>query len=229
MELASIHWSYPPAALAKLIPDGLELDLYDGKAWLGILPFEVTNFHFLGLPQLPWISTFLETNLRTYVRARDGSTGVWFFSLDADRLFDVIGARLVFRLPYMWSAMRCERNGSEILYHHTRTWPGRPAAHSRVRVAIGEAIPPASVSDLEIFLSARWRLYSLIGGKLCYAQVEHEVWPFHRAQILEIDQNLVTAAGVPPPKGEALVLYSPGVTAKVTLAKPVPNAARAAG
>jgi len=68
---------------------------------VGILPFDVTKFHPPGLPPLPWISNFLETNVRTYLRAPDGSIGVWFFSLDTDQLFGVAGARLAFHLPYM--------------------------------------------------------------------------------------------------------------------------------
>jgi len=125
--------------------------------------------------------------------------------------------------------MRWSRTGSETSYHHTRTWPGDPPAHSRVRVAIGDAIPPDLVSDLEIFLSARWRFYCFLGGKLHYAQVEHEVSPFHRAEILELDQNLLAAARVPPPAGKPLVLYSPGVAAKITSAKSLPQASCAAG
>lgn len=120
--------------------------------------------------------------------------------------------------------MRWSRTGSEIFYHHTRTWPGDPPAYSRVRVAIGDAIPPDRVSDLEIFLSARWRFYCFPGGTLHYAQVEHEVWRFHRAEILELDQSLLAAAGVPPPWGKPFVLYSPGVTAKITVAKSLPQA-----
>jgi uncharacterized protein YqjF (DUF2071 family) len=222
-DLTSIHWSYPPSAVAKLLPPGLELDLYDGKAWVGLLPFLVKDFHPPWFPPVPWISTFLETNCRTYVRAADGSAGVWFFSLDADRLLDVLGARIGFSLPYIWSAMRKSATGAQRFYEHTRKWPGKPDAHCRVKIEIGEPIPPSQVSDLDIFLSARWRLYTVKHGAMYYAQVCHQVWPFHRATLVELDQTVLAAAGLPKPEGDPIVLYSPGVQARVTWTRKLPE------
>jgi hypothetical protein len=206
-----------------VVPPQLELDLFEEKAYVGIFPFVVHRLRPPFLPPIPWISTFPETNLRTYVRARDGSCGVWFFSLDADRLIDVVAARSVYGLPYrsvyglpyMWSAMRRQAMGKARRYEHVRRWPG-PPAHSKVVVETGALIPAEEATELDLFLLARWRLYTLIRNRVHYVQVEHEPWPLHRARLLELDQSLFRAAGLPQPSGEPHLLYSPGVNARVT-------------
>ena len=84
-------------------------------------------------PALPWFTSFPETNVRTYVRGPDGRVGLWFFSLDAARLEPVLVARSTYALPYMWSAMRVERDGAVVRYRSRRRWPGpTPAASTRL-------------------------------------------------------------------------------------------------
>src|SRR5689334_9980511 len=95
LRLTFLHWRYPPQELAATLPRGLEIDTFDGSAWLGLVPFHLEDWRPPHLPALPWLSWFPETNLRTYVRSRSGS-GVWFYSLDAARLPAVAGARLAF-------------------------------------------------------------------------------------------------------------------------------------
>jgi len=112
--LTFLHWKYEPAVVQPLIGKGLELDLFDGAAWVGLVPFVLSGVRFGGLPVLPGFGAFPETNVRTYVRG--GATGVWFFSLDAARLAAVAGARASFGLPYFWSRMRVRRQGSVTHY-----------------------------------------------------------------------------------------------------------------
>ena len=153
--------------------------------------------------------------MRTYVVDREGRAGIWFFSLDAARLGAVAVARSSYRLPYFWSAMRLEQRGPEIAYGCSRRWPG-PGAVSRVRVRIGELIRPGQISDRDHFLTARWILFSVLPG--CgerLARACHPPWPLHRAQARLVDDGLITAAGLPAPRGEPLALYSPGVDVRI--------------
>jgi uncharacterized protein YqjF (DUF2071 family) len=174
------------------------------------------------VPALPWLSRFSETNVRTYVRDRHGRTGVWFFSLEAARLPAVITARLGYRLPYFWAAMRVQAAPHEITYTTWRRWPGPRGAGGRVVVAPGEAIAAADVTQLEHFLTARFRLFSHSSdGRLRYADAEHPPWPLHRAELLRLDDSLVTSAGLPTPVGDPLVHYSPGVAVRIGPPRPV--------
>src|ERR1041384_4832910 len=92
--LTFVHWRYDASTLQARFPAGLTIDVYDGAAWIGLTPFRVSHLTLPGAPPLPWLSTFPETNLRTYVRGPDGIRGIWFFSLDAARLLAVLGARV---------------------------------------------------------------------------------------------------------------------------------------
>ena len=94
LELTFLHWSFDPALVRPLIPAGLELDLWEGKCYVGLVPFILADITLARAPAAPWLSRFNETNVRTYVFDRHGRRGVWFFSLDAARLAAVIGARI---------------------------------------------------------------------------------------------------------------------------------------
>jgi uncharacterized protein YqjF (DUF2071 family) len=162
--------------------------------------------------RVPWVSNFCETNVRTYVRDGAGRSGIWFFSLDAARLGAVVAARATpYRLPYFWSAMRLGERGNELVYLTRRRWPGPVGVTSRVRVAVGDPIPADQVSEFEHFLTARWRLFSVTGGRRTSARACHPRWPLHRASARLVDDQLITAAGLPAPDGAPLVHYSPGV------------------
>ena len=95
LKLTFLHWPYEPDVIRPLIPKQLTLDTFDGAAWIGLVPFLISGLRPPWMPVLPWISTFPETNVRTYVRGPNGDRGVWFFTLEADRLLGVMGARIV--------------------------------------------------------------------------------------------------------------------------------------
>ena len=165
------------------------------------------------MPPVPYFGSFPEINVRTYVR-REGVPGVWFFSLDVNRLIPAVVARTTYLLPYCWGRAANRIEGNLLRSNVTRRWPTR--AHSTTTVEIGQ--PIAKSDDLSVFLSARWGLYSrgFFGG-LMYAPVDHEPWPLHEAHLKEIDQNVVQAAGLPAPTGEAHVMFSPGVSVRIGL------------
>jgi len=209
--LTYLHWPYDPAVVRPLLPPGVEPDVIDGSTWVGLIPFAMSGVSILGTPPLPYLSRFLETNVRLYSVGADGSRGVVFRSLEADRLLPVLSARVAYRLPYMWSAMRLEQRGDEITYTARRRWPG-PAVSTHIRVRVGG---PIQATPLDHFLTARWGLHSAWGDGTVWAPVAHEQWPLHGAELLDLDDELVQAAGLPRPQGPPRVLYSPGVTVRI--------------
>lgn len=214
--LTFLHWSYPVEAVRPLIPEALSVDAYDGMAWVGLVPFQVDRLRLPMMRAIPWISSFPETNIRTYVRDSNGERGVWFLSLDADRLAAVVGARTGFRLPYQWARMRLHRNGSSVHYTSCRNglMAVRPA-HADIEVEIGDKFAPEELTERDHFLTALFRLYTMFGDRVGYAQVEHDPWPLYRARAIRLDQDLIAAAGLAPPEGEPIAHYSPGVDVKV--------------
>jgi uncharacterized protein len=211
-DLTFLHWPYSPVDVRSLVPHELELDLWEGAAWVGLVPFIVAGLTHPSAPALPWLSTFPETNVRTYVIDRDGRRGVWFFSLDADRLAAVIGARAIYGLPYYWATMAVHRDSQSVRYTSRRLYggPGR----SNIDVAIRE--PITAPTELDVFLTARFRLYARYLGVLLRADVEHPPWPLQRATVTGLDQNLVQAAGLRDPEGEPLVHFAQGVDVLVS-------------
>jgi uncharacterized protein len=211
-DLTFLHWSYSPGVVRELVPRELELDLWDGAAWVGLVPFAIEGLTHPSIPAIPWLSNFLETNVRTYVVDRQGRRGVWFFSLDAARLAAVIGARSAYALPYYWANLRLDREGAEVRYQGQRVSP-RSAAYD-ARIGIGE--PIADASEFELFLTARFRLYARRWGKLLLANVDHPPWPLRKARVLTLEQNLVRASGLPSPAGEALAHFAESVEVRVS-------------
>ena len=140
----------------------------------------------------------------------DRREGLWFFSLDAARLEPVLVGRSTYALPYMWSAMTVACNGPVIRYRSRRRWPGRRPASSAVTVEVGDPLTPEELGERDHYLTARWQLYTTLGPVLARSTVEHEPWPLRRAVVRELDSSLVTAAGLPEPKGERWSTGRPG-------------------
>lgn len=226
--LASVHWPYDPDVVVPHLPAGCRPDVHDGAAWVGLLPFAMRRVAILGTPPLPYLSSFLETNIRTYSVGPDGRRGVVFLTLEADRLLPVLAARASYRLPYAWARMRLSdvttRSGDRLLtYASTRRWPQRGLAgeaRSLLRLRVGDTIDEPSA--LEEFLTARWGLHSTWWGRRgVWAPVEHEPWPLQRASLLDVDPALVTAVDLPAPGGDPHVLFSEGVDVRIGRPQPV--------
>jgi uncharacterized protein len=214
--LTFLHWPADPAVVQRLLPAGLSVDTFDGAAWIGLVPFFM-HVGTGGGRRAPWASDFCETNVRTYVRDRDGRSGIWFFSLDAARLGAVAVARAGYRLPYYWSAMRLAQRPGQVAYTCHRRWPGPRAVASRVVVSIGAPYRAGELTDRDHFLTARWLLFSVAGARQRYARACHQPWPLHHARAALVDDRLIAAAGLPPPLGDPLVHYSPGVDVRIGL------------
>jgi uncharacterized protein YqjF (DUF2071 family) len=208
-----LHWSFPPATVQQLLPPSLEVDTFEGRAWVGLVPFfmEVT---VPSVPVLPWVARFCETNVRTYARDASGRTGVWFLSLDAARLGAVVTARATYRMPYFWSRMRIARGGSTVSYSCARRWPG-PRAASEVVVDIGDPFGAAELTARDHWLTARFMLFSVSGRRRRVARAAHPPWVLRHASARVCRDELVAAAGLPAPADPPVVHYSDGVDVRV--------------
>ncbi len=209
-DLLFAHWPMPPQAIGSTLPPGLVADTFDGSAWLGVVPFGMDRVHLHGLPSVPGARAFPELNLRTYVRERGTNrTGVYFYSLDASNPLAVAIARSVFHLPYFWALMGLrfgEGTGRsrEIRYHSQRLLTARPA---RFRASY-RGLGLMAQGPLEHFLTARYALYTALGGTLLRGDIHHLPWPLERAEA-EFELNELPAAhGFTLPDSEPVLHYS---------------------
>ncbi|MFD8599372.1 YqjF family protein [Kitasatospora sp. NPDC059646] len=205
LRLAFLHWPYEPRAVQRLLPAGLTVDEWAGRAWVGLTPFTMADVRLAGRLPLPGPGRFPETNLRTYVRGPDGRDGLWFFSLEAAHPLVVAAARTLLGAPYRLGRLRVEDGGERIDYAGRRAGGG---AAYRVRLRPGGAVVPA---DLEIWLTSRWRAYTRHAGLFWEVPVDHEPWPLRAATCEEATESLTAAAGLPAPAGPPLAHFSDGV------------------
>ena len=192
--LLFLHWSFDPDVVQRTLPDGLSVDTYQDRAWIGIVPFRMRNVRPVGLPFLS--SDFLELNLRTYVRDFRGVPGVWFYSLDANNPIAVWTARLFFGLPYRHSKMHVNSGDQEIGYSSRRS--GSPTLQEyrfRPSDELGEAKP----GSLEFFLIERYRLFSVRGGQILTGRVYHSPYQLAEATVTRFDSYLFELDGFDPP------------------------------
>ncbi|MBC3191071.1 DUF2071 domain-containing protein [Pseudonocardia sp. C8] len=217
-DVTFLHWAVPPGSVQHLLPPGTEPDVADGATYVGLVPFRLVGTAAAHGPAIPWAGTFLETNVRLYTVDGTGRRGVVFLSMDAGRALPVVVGRAVFGLPYRWSRMRFRADG-DVRSYTTRLRGRGPETRSRVVV---RPAGPAPDGPLERFLTARWGLHVARLGRTWYLPNSHAPWPLRRAELLELDDGLLAAAGLgdvarrPPDH----VAFSEGVTA--TFAPPAP-------
>lgn len=210
--LTFVHWRFDPEVVQSILPDGLEVDTFDNVAWVGLVPFRMVNVRPPWIPTLHPLTTFPETNIRTYVRGSRGP-GVWFSSLDITRLVGVAVGRYGFGVPYVWSAMDIVGAGDRTTYRSRRRWPGPRGASSFVTVEdLGE---PVVQGPLERFLTARWATYTKLGRGLGWVPVNHEPWALRTARIVTLDQDLTVAAGLGIPNGQPIAHVAEPVHARI--------------
>lgn len=211
-DVAFLHWRVDPDVVSSMLPAGLEPDTHGGEAWVGLVPFRMVGIAGGNGPAIPYLGTFPETNVRTYVVGHDGP-GVWFHSLESSRLLPVVMARLGYGLPYFHAAMRFHTLGSRRIYNTLRRWPGPRGVGGAVRASVGD--PVVSPSELDIFLTARWRLYSERRGRLYSAEVRHPEWPLRKLDVELWDDELLRVAGYPGSEERPHALFSDGVEVDV--------------
>jgi uncharacterized protein YqjF (DUF2071 family) len=215
-ELLFLHWPVPVAALRSRIPAALEVDTWEGTAYVGLVAFTMSGVRPVWAPAVPGLSSFHEVNVRTYVHAKSRDPGVWFFSLDASSRLAVLVARLTYHLPYRFARMSLKRDAAgEVHYRSERRWPGpRPAGCAMSYAPTGPAAP-AAPGTLEHFLAERYVLYAERRGCLFRGRVHHEAYPLQPAAVRGLDESLVAAAGIDRGGGPPLVHYAKGVSVEV--------------
>jgi uncharacterized protein YqjF (DUF2071 family) len=199
-ELLFAHWRVPADVIRGHVPAGLEVDEHDGTAWLGLTPFRLTGLRARGTLPLPRVSSFLELNVRTYVRAEE-KPGIWFFSLDASSRLAVEAAKRRYRLPYVHARMELEREDEWM-----RVDSARPGGAFSARYRGTGDLFHAEPGSLEWFLVERYRLFTEDGGRLYEAEIHHRLWELQRGEVL-IDLN--TMAPLPLPDVEPHALFAP--------------------
>jgi uncharacterized protein YqjF (DUF2071 family) len=209
-DLTLLHWRVSSAEVAPLLPPGIVPDEFDGTSWVGLIPFRLDRATLFGSPPVPYVGSFVEINVRLYGVDVQGRRGVVFRSLDASRLAAVAAARTAFGLPYFWSRTRMQREGRLFGYDSQRHGGG---PSSMIRARMGKPIDAGPLAD---FLTARWGLFGRRRRTTLWLPNEHAPWRLHAAELVDLDDELVAAAGLPGivDRRPDSVLYSPGVTTR---------------
>lgn len=216
-----LHWRVSPERVAAFMPPGTRPDVdANGDAWVGLIPFVLSDHAFVPLPPVPGLGTFIEINVRTYSIDDAGRRGVVFRSLDAEQLPSVLAARALFGLPYQW--MRAEQHIADgtLEYRSCRRTGFRPTTHIHARPGT-----TAVDSELSRFLTARWGFHERHLGRTLYARNAHEPWTLVDAELLHLDDQLLAAAGFPdlaarePDSVLATPLGHPGVVTEFSAAR----------
>jgi uncharacterized protein YqjF (DUF2071 family) len=198
-DLLFLHWRLPAESLRAKLPAGIELDLFAGEAWVGVVPFRMSNVRPRGLPGVPWLSAFPELNVRTYV-TRDGKPGVWFFSLDAANPVAVRRARAKFHLPYFDARMTSRARGGAIEYASVRTHRGAPVGTFRASWRPAGPLFHARAGTLEHFFTARYCLYACDpAGRILRGEIDHPLWPLRAAQVDVAEDTMLAVHNLPTP------------------------------
>ena len=195
-DLLFAHWPVDAAVLRPLIPPQLQIDAFEGQAWLAVVPFRMTGVRLRGMPAVPWLSAFPELNVRTYVTCGE-KPGVWFFSLDAGNSLAVAIARAWFHLPYFRARMSCAENEGWIQYHSERTHHGAPVASLKGGYRpVGEVFSPQR-GTLEHFFTERYCLYTVEGcSHIIRGEIHHAPWPLQRAEAELVSNTMTESLGM---------------------------------
>lgn len=209
-KLLFMHWPIDAALLRPLIPARLSIDTFEGKAWIGVIPFTMWGIRASFLPPLPGTSAFHELNVRTYVHFK-GVPGVWFFSLDAASRLAVWGARTFYHLPYFNAEMSLRQEADTIEYHSQRRDDRGADAELNTRWTIGKPLAPAQLGSLEFFLTERYCLYAYHREELYRSRIFHQPWPLQSATLDSYQSTMIECHGIEEPKGEPALHYAESI------------------
>lgn len=219
-KLLFMHWRIEERELRRLIPAQLEIDTFDGTAWIGIIPFTMWDIRALPpyMPAVPGLSSAHELNVRTYVHY-DNVPGVWFFSLDCNSPAAVMAARAFYHLPYYNAAIDLEQQGDTIDYSLSRI-DGPPAGFNG-SWNVGETKPFSHPDSLDFFLTERYCLYSEKEGDLYRARIFHQPWPLQSATMNSLRSTMIESLGIKSFKGEPVLRYAEAIDVDIWAIKRV--------
>ena len=207
-DLLFMHLPIAPEALRPLVPPQLELDTFDGQAWVGIIPFGVSHASLRWVPPPPLLSRFPEINVRTYVTLQ-GIPGVYFFSLDAGNPLAVLGARTVFHLPYFFAHMRIQHQQETIYYQSQRKGTQKPSPVYDASYHPNGPIFFAQRGTLEYWLTERYCLFTVTEKSRVYrVDIHHRPWPLQPAEQTSRRNTMASAQGIPLPDQPPLLHYA---------------------
>lgn len=208
--LAFLHWEVPVEELERLLPEGLQPDLFQGKAYVGLVPFEMKNIRPAWCPKALGFN-FLETNVRTYVLHRN-EPGVFFFSLDASSLTAVKIARWMWHLPYFHSGMTF--SNEQTTYEYGLKRPDN--IQSKIKIEAGQPLSPSQPDSLEYFLLERYLLFTPLRGRILRGQVHHVPYPAYHASLVDFEDQLLEVNGFTALNSSPdLVHFSTGVDVEI--------------
>jgi uncharacterized protein YqjF (DUF2071 family) len=219
-QLLFLHWTVAPEAIQATLPPGLTVDTYNGRAWLGVVPFFMKGLRPCYCPAVPGLSNFLELNLRTYVYDQHGRPGVWFYSLDANQRIAVKIAQTVFSLPYVYARIEARLASDGWLTFQSKR-PGKDLQSFRYRE--GALLTQATPGSLEFFLVERYLLFSYSRkGQLFAGQVHHAPYPLREVEVNAHSRDLFRLNGFDDPERPfEHALMAPGVAVSVYGLEPV--------
>jgi len=207
-DLLFMHWRVKPDHLRTQIPKGIELDTFDGSAWVGVVPFRMSGIRVRWTPPIPSASTFPELNVRTYV-TKNGKPGVWFFSLDAASALAVAAARHWFHLPYFRAQFSVTMDSDgRIEYRSRRTHRDAPSADLRLSYKPAGEIFHAQPDSLEYFLAERYCLYAFNGHRIFCGEIDHQPWPLQSAEAQIQLNTMAAASAIALPNEKPLLHFS---------------------
>lgn len=207
-DLLFLHWSVPETALRELVPKELELDLCDGQAFVGLVPFKMQGVQPWNWWPEPFAFEFLETNVRTYVH-HQGRPGVYFFSLDAASWLAVRAARAMWSLPYFYAAMQARQNEDIFCYSSQRR--DETPASLEVTFSVGEVLPQPPADSIEFYFLERYLLFTERQGRIVEGQVHHVPYPVRQATVTSLKDTLIPPAGLSISGAPEYAHFSPGV------------------
>jgi len=218
-DLLFVHYEVDARELQLLLPKGLEVDTFEGRAFVGIVPFRMQRIAPPFYPSVLGLN-FLETNVRTYVHRGGDAPGVHFFSLEASSMLAVRVAKRFWGLPYFDAKMSATLDAAgDRDYRSSRVEDGA-FVHARYRT--GEVMSPARLGTLDHFLLERYLLYVERKGVMHVGQVHHTPYPRCDVELSTFDESLVRAAGLQRRVGlPDYVHASPGVDVEVFSIRPV--------
>lgn len=219
-EVTFLHWSYPVPVLQELLPRGLSVQRFADRAWASLVLLRMRVRGPVGPagPRLANVTSFPETNVRTYVVGPDGEAGIYFFSLDAGALPAVLVARSGWGLPYFWARMRIETGAESIRYRSSRRAPGQTGVGHDITVSPGGAIEQ---DERDRFLTARFVLWHEHAGALLRTRAEHPPWQLRSIEVRSAREDLLAAAGLPAPQAGPLAHYGERMPVRIGVARPV--------
>jgi uncharacterized protein len=191
-----LHWRLAPDVVRSFVPATLDIDLFEGAAWVSLVAFTVSRMRPTLLPPIPGLSDAHQINVRTYVH-RDGVPGLWFFSLDANNPLAVWAARLGYRLAFFHARMHVGQDGGVVAFCCERTDANAAKATFDAAWQLGDTLPVPQPGTLDFFLLERYVLYSGTNDHLLRTRIHHRPWPLRHPMLRQLASTMLEAQGLP--------------------------------